>query len=84
MGHSKISITIPDEVYQDLKAIVTDKKIKISHLVTEAIVEKIKKIKEDAYVKKVNKAYEDPEVQKEQRFMADLVAENTDLDELPW
>ena len=84
MGHSKVSITIPDEVYQELKAIVTDKKTKISHLVTEAIIEKIKKIKEEAYVRKINKAYEDPEVQKEQRIMADIVAENTDLEELPW
>jgi len=84
MGHSKISITIPDEVYDELKAIVIEKKTKLSHLVAEAIAEKIKKIREEAFVKKVNKAFEDPEVQKEQLFMADLIAENTDVEELPW
>ena len=84
MGHSKISVTIPDEVYQELKAIVADKKTKISHLVTEAITEKIRKIKEEAYIRKVNKAFEDPEVQREQTYMADLIAENADLEELPW
>ena len=84
MGYSKISVTIPDDVYMESKAVASDLKIKISHLVTEALAEKIKKIKEEALIKKINKAYEDPEVQQEQAYMADLIAENTDVDELPW
>jgi len=65
MGHSKISVTIPDEIYNDIN-------------------EMAPKEKEEAYIQQVNKAFEDNEIVEEQRQMAELIADNTDVEELPW
>jgi predicted AlkP superfamily phosphohydrolase/phosphomutase len=56
----------------------------LSHLVTEALVDKLREIREEAYIQEVNKAFEDNEIAEEQRQMADLIADNTDVEELPW
>lgn len=84
MGHSKISVTVPDEIYNDINEIASKEKVKLSHLVTEALVDKIRKKREEAYIQKLNEAFEDNEITKEQRQMAELVADNTDLEEMPW
>lgn len=84
MGHSKLSVTIPDEVYGEISELASRKKIKLSHLVTEALVEKLRKAKEQNYIQQVNAVFNDNEVREEQLQMADIIAENTDLDELPW
>ena len=84
MGYSRISVTIPDEIYSDLNTVLTKNKMKISHLVTEALVDKLRKIKEEAFVHKVNEVFRDPEVKYEQRVMVGLIADNTDVEELPW
>ncbi len=84
MGYSKISVTIPDEMYNDMKEFTSREKIKISHLVAEAIADKLRKIKEERFVQQVNEVFRDPEVGKEQRLMAEAIADNTDLEELPW
>ena len=84
MGHSKISVTIPDEIYNSINEIASKEKVKLSHLVTEALVDKLRKKKEEAYIQEVNKAFEDNEIAEEQRQMADLIADNTDVEELPW
>ena len=84
MGHSKISVTVPDEIYNDINEIASKEKVKLSHLVTEALVDKIRKKREEAYIQKLNEAYEDNEIIKEQRQMAELIADNTDLEEMPW
>jgi metal-responsive CopG/Arc/MetJ family transcriptional regulator len=84
MGHSKISVTIPDEIYNSINEIASKEKVKLSHLVTEALVDKLRKKREEAYIQEVNKAFEDNEIAEEQRQMAELIADNTDVEELPW
>ena len=84
MGHSKISVTIPDEIYNDINEMASREKVKLSHLVTEALVDKLRKKREEAYIQQVNMAFEDNEIVEEQRQMAELIADNTDVEELPW
>ncbi len=84
MGYSKISVTIPDEMYNDMKEFTSRERIKISHLVAEAIADKLRKIKEERFIQQVNEVFRDPEVGKEQRLMAEAIADNADLEELPW
>ncbi len=84
MGYSRISVTIPDEMYNDMKEFTSRDKIKISHLVAEAIADKLRKIKEEKFVQQVNEVFKNPESGKEQRLMAEAIADNTDLEELPW
>jgi len=42
MGHSKLSVTIPDDVYDQINEFASKEKIKLSHLVAEALVEKLR------------------------------------------
>lgn len=84
MGYSKISVTIPDEMYNDVKEFTSRERIKISHLVAEAIADKLRKIKEERFIQQVNEVFRDPKVGKEQRLMAEAIADNADLEELPW
>jgi post-segregation antitoxin (ccd killing protein) len=84
MGYSKISVTIPDEVYIELKTLASDRKVKVSHLVTDALAEKIRKLKEDEFVRQINDIFADSEVAEEQHSMAEEIARSTELKELPW
>ncbi len=84
MGHSKLSVTIPDDIYDQINQCASKEKIKLSHLVTEALVEKLRMKKEQAYIKQVNEVFKDEEVAQEQRRMAETIADNTDVKELPW
>jgi predicted nucleic acid-binding protein len=84
MANSKISVTVPEEVLNEIKKIAASTETKVSHLVTEALSEKIKKVKEEAFVSQINKAFEDPEVIKEQHKMAEDIANSMNIMELPW
>ena len=84
MGYSRISVTIPDEMYNDMKEFTSRDRIKISHLVAEAIADKLRKIKEEKFVQQVNEVFKNPEAAKEQRLMAEAIVDNADLEELPW
>lgn len=84
MGHSRLSVTIPDELYGEFKMLASRKNMKLSHLVADAIKEKAQKLKAESFIHKVNKAFEDPEIRDEQRRMAETAAANINLDELPW
>jgi metal-responsive CopG/Arc/MetJ family transcriptional regulator len=84
MGYSRISVTIPDEMYNDMKEFTSRDRIKISHLVAEAIADKLRKIKEEKFVQQVNEVFKNPEAGKEQRLMAEAIVDNADLEELPW
>ena len=84
MAYSKMSVTIPDEIYKGVKELASRKKIKLSHIVTEALTFKLRKVKEETFVQQINKIFEDPEVAEEQRLMAESIADNTDTEELPW
>ena len=84
MGHSKLSVTIPDEIYDQINEFASKEKIKLSHLVTEALIDKIRMKREQAYIQRVNEALKDEEVVEEQHRMADIIADNTNVEELPW
>ena len=84
MAHSKLSVTIPDEIYDQINEFASKEKIKLSHLVTEALIDKIRMKREQAYIQRVNEALKDEEVVEEQHRMADIIADNTNVEELPW
>ena len=84
MGYSKMSVTIPDEMYKEIRELASRKKIKLSHLVADALAEKARKMKEESLVERINKVFGDPEVAEEQHRMAETIADNTDVEELPW
>lgn len=84
MPHLKLSVTVPEDILNEIKKIAGSRGTKVSHMVTEALRDKIMKIKEDAFVSQINKILEDPEVTKDQRKMADDIANTTNIEELPW
>jgi metal-responsive CopG/Arc/MetJ family transcriptional regulator len=57
MGHSKLSVTIPDDIFNQINDIASKEKAKLSHLVTEALVEKLRKKKEQDYIQQVNEVH---------------------------
>ena len=84
MAQSKISVTVPEEILKEIKEISAIRNKKLSHLVTEALAEKIRKIKGEAFISRINEIFEDPEVAAEQSKMAEDIADNVDVQELPW
>ena len=84
MPHIKMSVTVPEDILNEIKKIAASREAKISHLVTEALVDKILKVKEEAFVSQINKILKDPEVIREQLKMADDIANTTNIEELPW
>lgn len=84
MGYSRLSVTVPDELFKEIKAMARKKKIKLSHLVTDAIREKNNRLKEEAFVQQVNAFFTDQEIRIEQSNIAEDIAGTTDLKELPW
>lgn len=85
MGYSQITISIPDKIYNEMQSVISEKKIRLNRLITEAITDKIEKLREDeAFFKQINKAFEDAEIAEEQYLMAELIADNMDMEELPW
>ncbi len=84
MPHLKLSVTVPEDILNEIKKIAGSRGTKVSHMVTEALRDKIMKIKEEAFVSQINKILEDPEVTKDQRKMADDIANTMNIEELPW
>ena len=84
MNYKKISITIPNELYEGLKEITSRERSKLSRVVAEAIAEKLARIEEEIYLQRVNAAFDDKEIVREQKNIAELIAESTDVSELPW
>ena len=84
MGYSKLSVTIPDEIYREMKSLAAKKKMKLSHLVTEALSEKTRKMKEDELIQQINDAFSDGDLSDEHQRIAEDIAINTDVKELPW
>jgi hypothetical protein len=82
--YAKISVTIPQEIYKGIKDFLLRNDVKLSHLVAEALSDKLRRMKEEALIKEINRVYDDRDVSEEQRLMAKLIAENTDVEELPW
>lgn len=84
MAHSKISVTIPDEILDEVKRVAADRDIKISRLIAEALADKVKKAREESFVLRVNKVFEDTNVFKEQHNMAEDIANYSNIKELKW
>ena len=84
MGYEKISITIPDDIFREIKELSERRDIKLSHLVTKALADEIRKSKEEAFLECINKIFEDTEVAEEQGLMAKDIADSMEVEELPW
>ena len=84
MPHVKMSVTVPEDILNEIKKIAAGRKTKVSRLVTEALEDTIRKVKEEDFISRINKVLEDPEVIKEQLKMADDIASTTNIEELPW
>ena len=84
MPHIKMSVTVPEDILNEIKKKAASRKTKVSHLVTEALGDKIMKVKEEAFVSQINKIFKDPEVIKDQLKMADDIVNTTNIEELPW
>ncbi len=84
MGYTRISVTVPDEILNEIKMIAEAKNRKLSHVVTDALSEKIRKSREDTFIACINKIFEDPDAAEEQKKIAEDIADNTDIRELPW
>ena len=84
MGHAKMSVTVPEEVLYEIKEIAAKKRAKLSKLVTEALVDKIRKSKEEAFIAEINRVFQDRDAVEEQRTMAEEIADSTNVGELPW
>jgi len=84
MGYAKVSVTIPQEVYEEIKNVSSRNNVKLSRLVAEAISDKLRRIKEQDLIDQINKVYDDPEVSAEQRRVAESIADTTEVEELPW
>jgi len=84
MAYSKISVTVPDEILNEVKRMAAEREIKISRLIAEALAEKVKKASEETFVSRINKVFENPEVSGEQHSMAEDIARAMDIEELTW
>ena len=84
MTHTKLSVTVPKEIYDEIRKAAATQKTKVSHLVSEALAEKLKRIKEEVFVSKINKIFVELDIANEQRKMADDIATTIDIKELPW
>lgn len=84
MSCSRLSVTLPSELLQEVKQIASERKIQLSHWVAEAIREKTQRYHEEALLQKLNQVFEDDEIRLTQSQIAESIADNTDTAELPW
>ncbi len=84
MAFSKLSVTIPEELHEEIQDLARKGKTKLSHVVADALAEKVRKVKQEELLEKINRLHSDLEIADEQRSMAETIADNTDLAELPW
>jgi len=84
MGYGKISITIPEEILEEIKELAQKRETKLSHFISDVLADKIRRSKEESFVQRINEIFGDPEVAEEQRLMAKDIADTTDVEELPW
>lgn len=72
MGYAKLSVTIPEDIYKEIKGLALKKNIKISHFVSDVLAEKTRKMKEEALIQQINDVVSDPDISREQKVMADM------------
>jgi metal-responsive CopG/Arc/MetJ family transcriptional regulator len=84
MAYSKISVTVPNEILNEVKRMAAEREIKISRLIAEALAEKVRRANEEYFISKINKVFENPEVSGEQHNMAEDITRYMDIEELTW
>ncbi len=84
MGYAKLSVTIPDDTYKEIKELASRKNMKVSHLVSDALAEMTRKLREQAIIERINTVFEDSQAAEEHRLMGEVIAENTEVEEIPW
>ena len=84
MGYHRLSVTVPDDIYKQLKTFAAANNMKLSHKVTDAIREKNRRLQEEAFLQQINEVFDDPSVREEQTAMAESIADQINVDELPW
>jgi post-segregation antitoxin (ccd killing protein) len=84
MGFSKISVTVPDDILSEAKALASKRKMNLSRFVASALAEKTRTMKEELLLMRINEAFSDREIAQEQRSMAETIAAGTEVEELPW
>jgi metal-responsive CopG/Arc/MetJ family transcriptional regulator len=84
MGCAKLSVTVPETLYNKAREVAKQQHLKLSQLVAEALSEKLARLNREEYINRVNTVYGDPEIAAEQRDMAEAIAADTAVDELPW
>jgi len=84
MGYGKISITMPEDILNEIKELAQKREIKLSHFISDVLADKVRRSKEESFVQRINEIFGDPEVAEEQRLMAKDIADSTDVEELPW
>lgn len=84
MGYGKISITMPEDILNEIKQLAQKREIKLSRFISDVLADKVRRSKEESFVQRINEIFADPEVAKEQRLMAKDIADTTDVEELPW
>jgi hypothetical protein len=67
-----------------MRSLTSKKKMKLSHLVTEALSKRARKMKEDALIQQINEAFSEEDLSDEHQRIAESIAINTDVEELPW
>lgn len=84
MGASRLSVTLPTELFHEVKRLASEREMKLSHLVTEAIREKTRRMKDDELLQKLNQAFDDEDIRTEQARMTEAITDSMDVEELPW
>jgi len=84
MGYQKISITVPEEILKEAKEAAAQRRVKLSRFISDALADKVRKSKEEAFLQRINEIFKDQDVVEEQRLMAGDIADNTNVEELPW
>jgi len=84
MGYQKLSITVPEEIVKQAKDLAAQRRIKLSRFVSDALADKVRKSKEEIFVQRINEIFKDQDLAEEQLVMAKNIADNTNVEELPW
>jgi len=84
MGYQKISITVPEEIFKEAKEAAEQRRVKLSRFISDALADKLRKSKEEAFLQRINEIFKDQDVAEEMHLMAGDIADNTNVEELPW
>ena len=84
MPTSKITVTVPAPLAAEAGKLCTEKDIKLSHLVSEALADKVRSLKEENYVRRINRIFSLPTSVERHRLSVPPSPRKKDLREFPW